>query len=143
MLLQESEDSCETLAGCHRSTQKLKKDILAATADSERCDKNDAKLSAGIAGQKKRLESNRLKLSKSKEMEAALMGSMSHADLGEAADVAADAAINAKIAKNKVQKLAHRAHKPEEMQAAVEHAATAKHQQIMAELTVRQVAALT
>merc|ERR1711865_459195 len=80
--------SCDALAGCHRSTWGLKKDILAATADSERCDKNDAKLTSGIAGQTWDLLSLQTKLSKSKRTEAALMGSMSHADLGEAADVA-------------------------------------------------------
>jgi len=142
VLLQESDDSCDALAGCHRSTQKLKKDILAATADSERCDKNDAKLSAGIAGQSKQLKSLQTKLSTSRRMRASLMGSMSHADLGEAADVAADAAINSARASIAVHKLALRAHQPEEMQAAIEHASKAKHQEVMAALTVRQVAAL-
>jgi len=142
VLLQMSDDSCDALAGCHRSTQRLKKDILAATADSERCDKNDAKLTSGIAGQTKHLLSLQTKLSKSKRTEAALMGSMSHADLGEAADVAADAAINSARAEIAVHKLALRAHQPEEMQAAVENATKAKHQQVMAELNVRQVAAL-
>merc|ERR1711924_215562 len=142
-LIQESEGGCDELAGCKQYTQKVKNDLLAATADSEKCDKNDAKLTSRIADQAARRATAQGKLSKSKRMLSTLLGSMSHdEDLGEAANVAADAAIESARAEIAAHKLARGPHQPEELRQAVDRATKAKSDQVMAELRVTQAAAL-
>jgi len=140
-LLEEGEGGCDGLAGCQKSTQEKKKEVLSVTADSEKCDKNDAKMTSRIAEQAKKKLSNEGELSKTKQTLSTLMGTMPHTqELGEAADVAADALIKSAAAEMHAHKVASRAHRPEELAAAVKAAADAKREGVIAELRVTQVA---
>jgi hypothetical protein len=137
VLLQE--EGCDGLHDCRTGVTKMKQEISDMSASAENCNKNNNKLAAQVSGRATEQAATQAKLGQMLKTVKSLQAPT--VSLGEAADVAATAAIKAARLHRQAHKLAMDANTPaSETQEVVEKAARAKAEEVAATLAATQAA---